>query len=202
MRVGLMGGTLDPVHLGHLIIAEEARRCLQLEEVIFIPTGQPWMKEGSPVAPPNHRLNMLRLATASNPFFHVSSIELDRPGPSFTVDTLEQLKAGGLAQDELYVIVGTDLLKEFHLWRRPGRILELCTLVVAPRPGFPDHDLSNLASIGPEASRKVIFLDGPLIGISSTGIRRRVAEGRSVRYQVPEEVEGYMERYGLYRNAG
>lgn len=202
MRVGLMGGTLDPVHLGHLIIAEEARRCLQLEEVVFIPTGQPWMKAGSPVAPPHHRLNMVRLAIASNPFFRASSIELDRPGPSYTVDTLEQLMEEGRGQDDFYGIVGIDLLKEFHLWKQPARILELCTLVVAPRPGFLGRDLGNLESMSPEASQRVVFLDGPLIGISGTGIRRRVAEGRSVRYHVPEEVEGYIERYGLYRNAG
>ena len=200
MRVGLLGGTLDPIHLGHLLVAEEARVKLGLEEVIFIPTGRPWMKAGDSIAPGHHRMNMVRLAVATNPFFRSSSDEVDRPGPSYTVDTLEALKTGEHEEDDLYFILGVDLLKEFHLWKRPDRILELSTLVVVPRPGVQHCDTSHLDSIGPSASSKLVFLDGPCVGISGTEIRQRADRGYSVRYLVPEAVEDYLQRYGLYRN--
>ena len=202
MRVGLLGGTMDPVHLGHLLIAEEARLSLELEEVIFIPTGQPWMKSEIAVASGQHRLNMVRLAIASNPFFRASDIEVDRAGPSYTVDTLEEMKGQDHRDDDLYFIVGVDLLEDLHRWKSPGRIRELCTLVVAPRGGYNGRDASRLDSLSPGASGKVVFLEGPAIGVSATEIRRRAAMRCSIRYMVPEAVEEYVERYGLYRDGG
>ena len=201
MRVGLMGGTMDPVHVGHLLVAEEARLALGLEEVLFVPTGQPWMKSEAVIAPGGHRMNMVRLAIGSNPFFRASAVEVDRDGPSYTVDTLEELKAGDHRDDDLYFILGADLLKDLHRWRSPGRMLELCTLVVAPRVGC-DPGEDNLDSVSPGATAKAVFLEGPAVGVSSTEVRRRAAEGRSIRYMVPEAVEAYIQRYGLYRDGG
>ena len=193
---------MDPIHLGHLVIAEEARARFRLEEVVFIPTGEPWIKSGMDITPANHRMNMVRLAIASNPFFRASSIELDRLGPSYTVDTLEELNAGDYKGDDLYFILGVDLIQEFHRWKRPDRILDLCTLVVAPRAGYEDGDASHLESVNPAAPGRVVFLEGPVVGISGTEIRERAARGCSIRYVVPEAVEAYVRRYGLYRNGG
>jgi len=193
---------MDPVHLGHLFIAEEARLSLELEEVIFIPTGQPWMKSEIAVASGHHRLNMVRLAIASNPFFRASGIEVDRAGPSYTVDTLEEMKGQDHRDDDLYFILGVDLLEDLHRWKSPARILELCTLVVAPRAGYDDREASQVDSLSPGASSNVVFLDGPALGVSATEIRRRAAMRRSIRYMVPEAVEEYVARYGLYRDGG
>jgi len=193
---------MDPVHLGHLFIAEEARLSLELEEVIFIPTGQPWMKSEIAVASGHHRLNMVRLAIASNPFFRASGIEVDRAGPSYTVDTLEEMKGQDHRDDDLYFILGVDLVEDLHRWKSPARILELCTLVVAPRAGYDDREASQVDSLSPGASSNVVFLDGPALGVSATEIRRRAAMRCSIRYMVPEAVEEYVARYGLYRDGG
>ena len=199
MRVGIAGGTFDPIHLGHLIIAEEARVSLGLDEVVFIPAGQPWMKAGRSLTPPRHRLNMVRLATASNPFFRVSSIEIDRSGPTYTVDTIRELGRESVGGHDLYFILGIDSLRGFHRWKEPEAILELCTLVTAPRPGYQDNDFAPPVNIPPE---KLVSLEGPGVEISSTEIRRRVALGLSVRYWVPEEVERYIHQHGLYTDLG
>ena len=199
VRVGVVGGTFDPIHFGHLLIGEEARVRLDLEEVIFIPTGQPWMKNDVAISPPHHRLNMVRLATASNPFFHVSSLEIDRPGPTYSVDTLGEMHRQAGRGHEFFLILGADSLNQVHQWREPAKVLELCTLVAARRPRRPDLDMKRLAAVSESAAQSVVLLDGPLADISGTEIRRRVVLGLSVRYQVPEEVERYMYRYGLYR---
>ncbi len=199
VRLGLMGGTMDPIHVGHLLVAEEARQALGLEEVVFIPAGQPWMKPDGVMASGAHRLNMVRLAIGSNPFFRASALEVDRDGPSYTVDTLEALKAGGHKDDDLYFILGADLLKDLHEWRDPARMLELCSLVVAPRVGYDAREAGGLESSSAGAPAGTVFLEGPAVGVSSTDIRRRAAKGRSIRYMVPEAVARYIERYGLYR---
>ena len=200
MRVGILGGTFDPIHLSHLLIAENARTSLELEEVVFIPTGQPWMRPDAPLSPSHHRMNMVRIAVASNPFFRASSMEIDRPGPTYTVDTLEELRRGADEGDSFFFILGVDALQEFPQWKEPGRVLELCTLVLAKRPGWGDLDMAPLSFVDPSAAQKVVMLETPAMDISGTEIRRRVALGLSVRYQVPEEVERYMKHYGLYRD--
>ena len=200
MRVGIVGGTFDPIHLGHLLIAEEARVRLNLDEVVFIPAGQPWMKSDRALSPPHHRFNMARLAVEPNPFFRASSMEIDRPGPTYTVETLAKLHREAGGEDEYYFVLGIDSLAHFHSWKEPGRIMELCTLVAAPRPGRQDPDLGTLNAIRPEASERVVVLAGSAVDISATGIRHRASLGLSVRYQVPEQVERYMHRYGLYRD--
>lgn len=175
MRVGIIGGTFDPIHLGHLIIAEEARIQLELEQVIFIPTGQPWLKAGRPLTPGQHRLKMVRLAIASNPYFRAASNEVDRPGPSYTVDTLVELREELGPAASLYFILGRDALEQFHQWKEPERLLELCNLVVVNRPGHPKDDFSTLLARYPQAADKVMALSAPLIDISGTEIRRRAA---------------------------
>ena len=198
MRIGIAGGTFDPIHVAHLIIAEEARVRLGLEEVRFVPAGDPWMKSGTSLSSAHHRLTMVRLAIASNPFFRASSVEIDRPGPTYTVDTLEQVRSEVEDAVEIYLIMGSDSINEFHRWKAPSRVLELCTLVSAPRAGCKELDLTALEAVSPSARQKVVVLERPHLDISGTEIRQRISHGLSVRYQVPWEVEQYIYRYGLY----
>lgn len=202
MRLGVLGGTFDPVHLGHLIIAEEARACLGLEEVLFIPTGQPWLKGGRSISLAVHRVEMLRRALEGNPHFRLSTMEVERPGPSYTVDTLEELHRSRGEGLEVYFILGMDSLREFYRWREPRRVLELCTLVVARRPDGPPEDPQSLIQGPfPGVPLRLVPLRSPLIGISGTEIRRRVSQGITIRYRVPQAVEEYILGQGLYRSA-
>ncbi|MCZ6535412.1 MAG: nicotinate-nucleotide adenylyltransferase [Chloroflexi bacterium] len=200
MRIGVLGGTFDPIHMAHLIVAEEVRSRLELEEVVFVPTGEPWMKAGTPLSSSHHRLNMVRLAVSSNPFFRVSSVEIDRPGPSYTLDTLEALLAEYGEGVEIFFILGVDALTEFHRWKEPERILELAKLAVVGRPGFKGGDPSPKGNLVEGASDRIVKLDGTNIEISAGEIRRRVAEGRSIRYRVCDEVADYIMHHGLYRD--
>jgi nicotinate-nucleotide adenylyltransferase len=199
MRIGIMGGTFDPVHLGHLIIAEEARTRLELEEVVFVPAGQPWLRSGVPSAPADQRLDMVRLAARGNPFFRVSTLEVEREGPTYTVDTVEEMRQELGEGAELFFILGMDSLKDFHRWKEPARILELCTVAAMVRPGHGDFQRESLLAISPAALVRVCFLDSPQVEISGTEIRRRVAQGLSIRYMVPDAVEEYIRRHKLYR---
>ena len=155
MRVGVVGGTFDPVHLGHLVMGEEARDQLELDQVLFLPAGQPWMKEGRPLSAAEHRVEMLKLATASNPYFQVCLDEVNRPGPTYTVDTLEALLAKLGAETALFFIVGQDAMREFHRWKEPDKLLNLCHLVVVERPGYGELDLAELAVRFPAARERV-----------------------------------------------
>ena len=203
MRVGILGGTFDPVHVGHLIIAEEALSRLALDQVLFIPAGQPWLKADQALSPAEHRLKMVELAIASNPRLSVSRIEVDRPGPTYTVDTLERLKRD-LGEDvQLYFILGLDALEQFHRWEQPARIIELCQLAIASRPGFQnsrilDEQLGRYPNLG----GKVNFVAAPVMDISGSSIRQRASEGRSIKYRVPEAVERYIKQQGLYYTLG
>ena len=199
MRVGILGGTFDPVHLGHLIVGEEARGRLELERVVFIPTGQPWLKEQQPATAGKHRLQMLELALASNPKFDVASVEVDRPGPTYTVDTLEDLHQELGSEVELYFIIGMDALEQFRQWQRPERMLELCKLAVVNRPGYQRVDVNEMVREYPQVGPGLTLLNVPRVEISSTDIRRRVAEGKSIRYLVPEVVQEYIQEHGLYQ---
>jgi nicotinate-nucleotide adenylyltransferase len=199
MQVGILGGTFDPIHLGHLIIAEEARTRLELERVIFVPAGQPWLKAGQPLTPAQQRASMVELAVASNPCFQVARNEIERSGPTYTIDTLEELQRELGADTVLHFIMGMDALEQFHRWREPARLLELCHLVVVNRPGHQGVDVGAVAARYPQASGRVTLLSIPQIEISSTEIRRRAARGISFRYQVPEAVEQYILERRLYR---
>ena len=199
MKLGILGGTFDPIHMGHLIIAEEAREQLNLDEVLFIPTGNPWMKTGTVITPAVHRLSMVKLAIRANPHFKASSMEIDRPGETYTIDTLTDLRAKSKSPAEIFFIVGMDSLKSFHRWKEPQKILELCTVVAVSRPGYADVNRREIESVSKELAGRVRFLEGDLIEISGTDIRRRVAQGRSIRYRVPREVEEYISKHHLYQ---
>jgi nicotinate-nucleotide adenylyltransferase len=201
VKLGVFGGTFDPIHIGHLIIAEEARVQLGLDEVMFVPAGQPWLKADRTVTDGRHRLAMVELAVASNPCFWALDMEVERPGPSYTVDTLAELRRKLGPDAEIYLILGMDSLSQLSRWRKPERVLEMCTVVGISRPGAEDFNPSTLDAISPGASSRVILLRGPLIDISGTDIRQRVAVGLSIKYRVPEDVEAYIYEQGLYKAA-
>jgi len=194
MRVGVLGGTFDPVHRGHLALACAARDELALDEVLFVAAGQPWRKAGRIVAPAEDRLAMLRLALEGEPAFRVETLELDRPGPSYTADTLEALRAAR-PDDELFCILGEDALADLPNWVRPERILELSTLVVARREGVPRAAGERL----PGLNERVVRLQMPLVPVSATAIRERVSRGEPIGEMVPPAVAAYIRERGLYR---
>jgi len=199
MKVGILGGTFDPIHLAHLIIAEEARSRLELDRVIFIPAGEPWMKSGHDITPAGHRLEMVKSAIQSNRSFAVSGIEVEREGPTYTVDTLEQLWRDLGHDTRMFLIVGWDSLADMLKWKAPYRISKMATLLAFPRPGYPRPLLTDLELAIPGISERVVMFDEPYIGISSTAIREHASEGKSIRYLVPEVVEKYIFDHGLYR---
>ena len=198
MKIGILGGTFDPIHLGHLMVAEEARVSLNLDQVIFIPAGRPWFKSQQHVTDVKHRLAMVKCATASNPYFSVSEIETTRSGPTYTVETLRELREKYSPEDQLFFIIGLDSLREVDRWQHPEQLFEMATLVGVSRPGHEDFDPASLDAIAPGASDNVVMLDGPLVEISATDLRHRVATGVSIRYRVPESVEAYIREHGLY----
>ncbi len=198
MNIGLMGGTFDPVHNGHLIIAEEVRTQLNLAEVLFVPAGQPWLKANSPITDAEHRIQMVRLAIAAKPYFKLSTMEIERPGPSYTVDTIAELQGQLGVRAELFFILGWENLTELHQWHEPSRLIKMCYLVAVPRVGYPAPDLNSLEADIPGLSHSVIPLDTPKIDISASAIRNRVAQGLSISHLVPEPVERYIRQHGLY----
>lgn len=202
MRVGVLGGTFDPVHWGHLLIAEEARVRMGLGRVLFVPAGMPWLKTGRVISPAHHRLAMLRLAIASHSAFALSTVEMDREGPSYTVDTLERLGLEGDPHAELFFILGADSFRDLPRWESPRRIVELCYLVCVPRPGLEKFGPALLEGSIPGITARTFMLEGPLVDISASDIRRRVAAGISIRYRVPQEVEDYILEHQLYKGGG
>ena len=195
MRVGLLGGTFDPVHLAHLVLAEQARDALSLDEVLFIPAGEPWRKTDRAITAAQHRLAMLRLAIEGHDSFGISDIELRRAGPTYTADTLEAL-AGERLDDEFYFIIGADALADLPNWHEPERIVAHARLAVAPRD--PDQADVAAAALPAVVTARVERFPMARIDISSTDIRARVAAGRSIRYLVPAAVEQYILKHHLY----
>jgi nicotinate-nucleotide adenylyltransferase len=198
-RLGLLGGTFDPIHCGHLVIAEEARVRLDLAEVRFVPAGQPPHKRPDAVSPAADRLAMVRLAIAGNPAFTVSTLEIERAGPSYTVDTVRQVAQTEGPDVHLHFIVGGDALPDLLSWYAPDRLLDLCTLVVVRRPEVQPVDLRDLQERLPALEKKLILLDGPQFAVSGTEIRQRMNTQLPIRYQVPEAVWAYVREHGLYR---
>jgi nicotinate-nucleotide adenylyltransferase len=188
VRLGVFGGTFDPVHVGHLAIAHAALESVPLDRVLFVIARRSPLKERGPVASEEDRLRMLELAIAGEPRFAVSRVELDRNGPSYTVDTLELL-AGA---DDLFLILGSDAIADLPRWKDPDRIARLATLVVADRPGAPERT----------GDAPVVQFDAPRLDISSRELRARAARGRSLRYLVPDHVWKHIEARGLYRAEG
>ncbi len=197
--LGILGGTFDPIHHGHLAIAEEVRETLGLERVLLVPAANPPHKPGRPVTSARHRLAMVELAVAGNAAFAVSRLELDRGGASYTVDTLLALRAdrGGDASDP-WLILSAEALAGFPTWREPDRILELSRLAVVPRAGHELLDGGWVAGHLPGREDRIRFLPGPLLPISGSVVRRRAAVGRSVRYLVPDAVARYIADHRLY----
>ena len=192
LRLGVLGGTFDPVHVGHLILAELARTQLLLDRVLFIPAGDPWRKASREVTSGEHRLAMVRLAIADNPAFDVDEREVRRPRPSYTSETLRELRAGLASGDEIYFLLGEDALSDLPNWHDPTEILRSARLAVAPRGG---------AAAPPSAltEARVVRVEMPCIGISSSDLRERVRRGLGLRYLVPPAVEAYVREQGLYR---
>jgi|SRR5579872_4912244 len=195
MRLGILGGTFDPIHNAHLFIAEEARVRVPLDRVVFVPNAVPPHKPSHDVAPARHRLAMAQLATRSNPAFDCSAVEIERPGPSYTVDTLKAFKAD-YPGAELFFITGMDTIPEIPTWRRPEEILRLCTLVAAERPGYA-LDMAE-QELPAALQERVLPLPTTHLDISATEIRRRVREGLPIRYLTPDSVVDYIARHGLY----
>ena len=191
MDIGVFGGTFDPIHSGHLAVAEEARARLNLADVLFIPSGQPWLKPASPIAAVEHRLEMVRLALTGKPHFKLSTMEIERTGPSYAVDTIAELQRQLGSGNDLFFILGWGSLVELSQWKEPTRLVGMCRLVAAPRPGNPVPDLQALEAVIPGLSERVIILDKPEIDVSATGIRELVARGLSIENLVPEAVEKY-----------
>ncbi len=198
MNVGILGGTFDPVHNGHLIVAEAAREQLNLNEVIFIPAGKPWLKPERIITPAKHRLQMLRLALDDTPYFSISEMEIQRPGPTYTIDTINALKEKLNAEDELFFILGQDSLMQLPQWHEAPNLIELCYLVAVPRPGVKKPDLKALGAAIPGITQQVMLMKKPMVDISATDIRERVARGLSVRHLVPEPVNRYIKENRLY----
>ena len=198
-RLGIMGGTFDPIHYGHMVAAEMARTEFALAKVLFIPAGDPPHKAGQTISPGYVRYDMVKQAVSDNPFFEVSPLEIDRVGPSYTVDTLRQVHIN-LQDSELYFITGSDALREIFDWRETMEMLSLAHFIGASRPGFEtDEFLRQVESEHPEVRGRIHVLEVPALAISSTDIRARVAGGRSIRYLLPEQVRLYIEEAGLYK---
>ena len=197
-KIGVLGGTFDPVHNGHIIVAEETRARLDLAEVLFVPAGQPWLKEDSLISAAEYRVQMVRLAIADKPYFKLSAMEIERTGPSYTVDTITELQAQLGAGDELFFILGWDSLVQFAQWREPSRLIKVCRLVAVSRPGYSLPDLNSLEAVIPGLSRRLIILDKPAVDIDATDIRNRIAQGLSISHLVPEVVDEYIRQHKLY----
>ena len=201
-RVGILGGTFDPVHYAHLAIAEEVYYRLKLEHLLFVPAGHPPHKAQQAITATHHRLAMLKLALASNPHFRLSLVDLQRPGPSYTVETLRLLRQEWGSRVELYFIIGSDSLKDLPTWHDPAGILNQAMIVALVRPGIAaESDMrAKLEARLPTLHQRLLMLDGPGMDISSTELRQRAAEGRPIKYQLPEAVEKYILQHHLYQS--
>ncbi len=191
-----MGGTFDPIHHGHLVTAEEAFWQYDLDEVVFVPTGRPWMKDHPDVSPPEDRYLMTVIATSANPHFVVSRLEIDREGETYTVDTLRLLQKERGGDAELFFITGADAILEIFQWKDPEEVLSLAHFIAATRPGY---DIARFEAQAPTRHPKVSVMVIPALAISSTDIRSRVRDGSPIRYLVPEGVKAYIDKAGLYR---
>ncbi len=192
MATGLMGGTFDPIHIAHLIIAEHALDSLDLARVIFIPAARPPHKPGTEVTPVEHRLEMARLATEGNPRLQVSDVEARRASTSYTIETIRELRSEFGDDEKMYFIMGADSLTQFLTWKDPHDLLSACQFVVVPRPGV------TVDAVDPRIRRSVLVLDTPLLDVASSDIRERVRHGRTIRYLVPPEVSAYIQEKKLY----
>jgi nicotinate-nucleotide adenylyltransferase len=201
MRIGVFGGTFDPVHLAHLILAEQCREKGWLDQVLFVPAARPPHKQERVLTPFAQRVEMLQLATSGQPAFRVDELEKDRPGPSYTVETLDQIHQRN-PPAQLFLLIGGDTLHELPTWYQPALILARANLLVTARPGatiLSEAELRERISLPPEAPLHIEVVPVPLIAIASTDLRQRVREGRSIRYLVPRAVDAYIQDKQLYK---
>ncbi len=196
-RIGILGGTFDPVHFGHLAIAEEARVRLSLDVVLLVPARIQPLRQQERLSPPEDRAAMLERAILDNPGLQLSRIEFERPGPSYTVDTLTLLRGRYPRGSEFFFILGSDAIAELPRWKEPERLMTLCRFAVFQRPGC-DFDPRNLFLQFPQLRERTIFLEGPRLEISATELRRRVRQGLPIRYQTPDAVVEYIHSHRLY----
>ena len=199
MNTGLLGGTFDPVHNGHIAIAETVMKRVGLDEVLFMPAAQTPLKEERIISAAEHRLEMVRLAIEGISYFRLSTVEMNRVGPSYTIDTMSELRSLVGEDSELFFIMGCDSLASFPQWKDPDRLIRVCRLVALPRPGCAVPDLDALEKEVPGISKNVILLDEPHIDISATEIREKVAKGLPISNMVPEPVEEYIKQHRLYQ---
>ena len=198
MNIGILGGTFDPVHLAHLSIADAAKNQARLERVLFLPAGQPRLKQAEPSASVDQRLEMVRLAIQDRPGFHVCDIEAHRPGPTYTVDTLVELSAKLGPAANLYFILGMDVLGQLDRWKDPDKALGLCRLLALDRPGEQDFNWDGFYERVPAAQGRVQVVTAPLVDVSATELRRLAAAGKPLTGQVPDTVADYIREHGLY----
>jgi nicotinate-nucleotide adenylyltransferase len=191
MRIGLMGGTFDPIHVAHLVLAEQAREQLALDSVLFMPAGDPWRKAQREITAAEHRLAMTRLAVDGREGFEVDDLEIRRSGPTYTVETLQDLRRRYGPESELFLLIGDDALIDLPFWRDPEGIAAEASIVVAPRADFEVPELAFKPG-------RLLRIDMPPLEISSTDLRRRAQQGRSLRFLVPDPVIEYIDRHGLY----
>ncbi len=198
LRAGLLGGSFDPPHIGHLMLAEQARDQLALSLVFLVPAGQPPHKLDRAMTPVADRVHMTELAIASNPAFRLSRVDADRPGPHYTIDLVRLVREQLPDDAGLFFLMGFDSLRDLPTWREPARLIRTVQLVALTRPDVP-IDWESLEASLPGVRERVTLLDMPELEIASNDIRRRVREGRSIRYMVPDAVREYIEEEGLYR---
>jgi nicotinate-nucleotide adenylyltransferase len=198
-RIGILGGTFDPPHVGHLWLGAMAADAMTLDRVLFVPAAQPPHKRDQVVTRAADRMLLTRLAIATDPAFELSGIELERPGPSYTIDTVEELQALYGATTTLFLVMAADSLDTIDTWREPDRLLERVEWIVGPRPGTSLPDRAALEGRFGEHAARIHLLAGPSLDVSSSAIRRRVAAGHTIRYLVPRGVEELIVERGLYR---
>jgi len=200
MKIGVFGGTFDPIHIGHLIVAEEARYQLGLEKVVFLPAGRPWFKSDRLITDGRLRLEMINHAIKDNPLLDVSELELNREGATYSVESMPKLKEELGGNVELYFLIGLDAMADIHKWKHPAELIEMCHIVGLTRPGYTDFNWADIEKVITEASKGIRIIEVSRIGVSSTDIRMMVANGISIRYLVPDTVVKYIEEHGLYKS--
>ncbi|NLY43976.1 MAG: nicotinate-nucleotide adenylyltransferase [Clostridiaceae bacterium] len=200
VKIGIMGGTFDPIHHGHLATAEAVREALALDQVLFVPVGDPPHKEAGRIVDKRHRYAMTSLAISTNPFFKVSSVEIDREGYTYTVDTIKYFKTQYEDDTGFYFIVGADTVGQLHTWKDAQFLLGMCEFAVATRPGYDKKELlRQIECLNKKYNGKINLVEVPLLDISSTLIRKKIKAGLSIKYLVPESVEKYIIDNALYR---
>lgn len=200
-KIAIMGGTFDPIHYGHLVAAEAVRQELDIEKVIFIPTGNPPHKKGKKITHSEHRYLMTVLATVTNPYFDVSRIEIDRPGKTYTVDTIREIRDSFGEETEVFFITGADAMNEIITWKDTPELFKLCKFVAVTRPGYNKEKLlSNIERVERDYDAQILTIEIPALAISSTDIRNRSLAGKTIKYLLPEAVEDYITKFSIYTN--